>query len=829
MAPSRRRALAAGLLAALFAPQLAAQRGGQADIAAQGYYLTGQGTLIDTSGLALRFQELIPDLGLLSGSVESYGSQGRLRQGDDYLQLRGLRWLGYRWNLTGGDFRVPTILTGNPFTNLFYPELNLRGFEVEVSRENLKASAFIGEQTLFEGPRIPFRRTTGEHVLGGTVNYRFGSSLEVGLRLMNITENPNQLDNFLFPVNRRFSMVNVGALQATYHPFKRFRVFAETSASRGDLAASPVRSNSNPLSLFAGAAYESDLLTVRANYADQGALYLPIAGYFAGDRRGPFGEVHLRPIKRVDLFGSASEYTNNRENDTNVPTFHSMSVSAGISLQLPSKFTLSGQFSTLRFNSTDAASMTRSDNQEWTATLNRPLGRQNLRFTYREMKLVNNQLPTRQISREAEDLVQFHNFLVGGSMRLDSTASDQHRNTVFVRGIAQVRLHRLTAYSYVDLGRDLVNQSVFATNSVNSTIFGLTAGLPNNWNLQAEGFRNTLAMALNPSNVFILQGQGVYGPSTFAGIDQWSLYFRVSKHLRWGEALPSEGLDRFTTEHVPITAVVEGTVYEVTAQGRQPVAGIPVGVDNSRFAVTSASGNYRLDSVPEGLHDVALRISELPAEFEPGAVQDRNMVISTRRTNKLDFEVYRLGDICGRVLSPPDLVLDTVVVRLKSTPHYTTPADDGSFCFHNLRSGSYEVELDTTTLPEQTLVAGPTQIPFVLDARTSDGNAPKPEFRIERHVEVKPVRRKVLNSQESASEPPHPSGPASPPPARTVASPKPIAAPTVSRPAATIAPRTSKPVPKATPHRKTRRTIQHKSKPRSIAVSTSRRTPPADK
>src|SRR5690242_20273114 len=99
MAPRRLHAVAGGLLAALMHCQVAAQSGGQAEIAAQGYYLAGQPTLIDTSGLALRFQQFVPGLGLLNGSVESYGTQGRWRQGDDFLQLRGLAAFGYRWNL----------------------------------------------------------------------------------------------------------------------------------------------------------------------------------------------------------------------------------------------------------------------------------------------------------------------------------------------------------------------------------------------------------------------------------------------------------------------------------------------------------------------------------------------------------------------------------------------------------------------------------------------------------------------------------------------------------------------------------------------------------
>ena len=777
MASGRSRTPFAALFVVFFATVLpnrsVAQTGGQAELAVQGYYLNGQQTLLDTSGLALHFQQFVPNLGLLSGSLENYESQGRWRQGDDFLQLRGAPWQGYRWNLTGGDFQVSTILTANPFTNLYYPELSLRGFETEVSRGNLRVSLFYGAQTLLEGPRIPFRVPTGEHVSGGTAHYRIGEKLELGVRLLHITANPDEVNSFLFPANRRFRVANSAALTALYRPSRFLQIFAETSASSGtetsasngtgtsvtsgDVAGNPTRPSSNPLSTFLGATFESDWLTVRANYSDQGVLYLPLAGYFAGDRRGPFGEIRLRPFRRLDVFASASQYSNNREHDGRVPTFDSLSQSAGVSLQLPSKFALSAQVSTIRFDSAQGSSSTRSDNQQWTATLNRPIGRHNLRVTYREMQLATNSRPDRQISREVEDMVQFRNLLVGGSARLDSALGDQHRNTFFGRGTVQVRFHSLTAYSYVDFGRDLVNQSVFATSSVNSTIMGVTARLPGSWNLSAEAFRNTLTTALNPGNVFILQGQGVAIPTTLAGLNQWSLFFRISKQFHWGATLPNEGLDRYTSEHVPITGIVLGEVYETTAGGRVPVSGVPVSVDNSRVAVSGAAGSYRLEAVPEGQHEIALRVSELPTDFEPGNSQSQTIQISTRRVTRLDFEVFRLGEVCGRVNAPGDIALESIVIHLRPTARYTTPEADGSFCFHNARAGTYDIELDPTTLPALTALTGPNHVTFVVEAQ---GNGHLPEFRLEQQIQTKPIRRKILDGNAPSDEtaPPHSAG-----------------------------------------------------------------------
>ena len=744
----------AALVSCLLPPRAAAQSGGQADVAIQGYYMAGQQQSVnDTSGFSLHLQQFLPKFGLLDAVLEDYGSQGRWRQGENAVQLRGLPWLGYRWTLAGGDFRVSPLLVSNPFTNVYFPDLNLRGVEIESTRGNSTYSLFYGAQTLFQGPRIPFRIATGERAMGSTFNYHIGERLQFGLRLMRLTAEPNPSNTFLFPLNRRFSAVNNAAVQTLYRPFPELTLFAEASASAATGSTVNPVTPDRPLSFFAGAAYESSRITVRANYSDQGVFYLPVAGYYAGDRRGPFVELRLKPFRRLELFGSASAYRNNRSDDAQEPVYVSSSKSAGVSAELPGRFTLSGQANWLGFDSSDTRTATHSDNRQWTATLNRPLGRQNFRLTYRDMQFTTNGQVTRQVSREFEDLVQTSHLTIGGAVRLDSTIGTETRNTVFTRASAQLRLRRLTAYSYLDIGRDMVNRTVFSTNAITTSIFGVTAQLPSDWTLQAEAFRNSLSMTVNAANVFLLQSQGVIVPATFAGLDQWSLFIRANKQIHWGERLPQQALDRYTAERIPITGTVEGEVYEFTREGKRPVAGIPVTVDNSRLMLTNASGEYRMQAIPEGQHDIGLRIEEIPANFEPGPNYLRTVLINTRRTSRLDFEVIRLGQVCGRIQDAPDpRELVSVVIHLRPGTTYTTPNADGSFCFYNLRPGTYQIALDVASLPPLTRLDGPDSVPVQLDIERPPDIA---EFRLRRIFESKPVRRKILPpSGGTSSHPP---------------------------------------------------------------------------
>src|SRR5437868_13548655 len=81
---------------------LYAQAAGQAVVALQGYYLGGDGQpFTNTSGLAVSSSQFLPGAGLLSTSLEGYGSNG-FRSGNVYGSLQGYAMCGWHWDFTGG-------------------------------------------------------------------------------------------------------------------------------------------------------------------------------------------------------------------------------------------------------------------------------------------------------------------------------------------------------------------------------------------------------------------------------------------------------------------------------------------------------------------------------------------------------------------------------------------------------------------------------------------------------------------------------------------------------------------------------------------------------
>ena len=138
-----------------------------------------------------------------------------------------------------------------------------------------------------------------------------------------------------------------------------------------------------------------------------------------------------------------------------------------------------------------------------------------------------------------EDTFTWKHFVLGGAARLQNSQSTRDRNTVFYRGSIQANIKRLSVYGYMEKGNDLVNKSVFSTNSVSSTVAGMSAPLFKGWTLHLEAFQNQLLTALNPENIFLF-GNSDQGLNTqLAGFNQKQCLLQDQQALQWGKALAS--------------------------------------------------------------------------------------------------------------------------------------------------------------------------------------------------------------------------------------------------------------------------------------------------
>ena len=716
--------------------QIFAQTTGEAEVALQGYYLGGSGQpLLNTSGMAIRSTQVIEGVGLLGVSAEGYGSDG-FHTGNTYVGLKGAPIFGWHWDFVGVDFQFSSNMVENPFLNIYTPEIGARGFRMAMRRRDRSYEFFVGEETLLGGPRIPFRILLPQRVLGAAIKQKVGNHWEFGVRFLNLSTGSDALtdfSNFFYP-GHDYKSANSLTAQSIYSLNKHLKFYAEGTygtASSFPPSAVPSQGGSGrqqavpvqavPFSVLVGPVWETEKLSLRADYVRQSTTYLPLLGYFVGDRKGPYAEGHYRPVRWADLYASASGYSNNLENNPQMPTFRSTAYTSGASLILPWKFNIGASLSTLGYTERDPLHPGEfvSHNRQLTLNVARPVKRHSLRLSYIDMKLNSNIQPQNQRFLELADNFVWKRFVVGGAVREQNSQATENRNSLFFRGSLQANFKRLSAYGYIEKGSDLVNKSIFSTNSYSSTVAGMTAPLVRGWNVQVEAYRNKLLTDLNPENIFLFGNGGLGLNTQLAAFNQWSVFVRISKQFHWGRELPGGfSLEGYAADHAPLVGSVQGLVMEQSLAGPRPAANVAVALDRSRTVLTDANGRYDFLDVPEGPHEVAVDLEQLPTDYEPGTDVKVHVTVEPRALERADFNVVRLTSLAGRVAAPAGVLVEGVVVRLAGTDRYTTPDADGSFAFYNLREGEYDVAIDDNSLPEGfMLVSAPSVHILVANGR----------------------------------------------------------------------------------------------------------------
>jgi hypothetical protein len=215
-------------------------------------------------------------------------------------------------------------------------------------------------------------------------------------------------------------------------------------------------------------------------------------------------------------------------------------------------------------------------------------------------------------------------------------------------------------------------------------------------------------------------------------------------------------MEQYAASHAPLVGNVEGFVTEAALAGTQPAPNVAIILDHGRTAISDATGRYAFADVPEGMHEVALNMEELPADYSPGPANIAHVSVAPRAIARTDFDVLRLANLAGKIVAPKDVQIENVVVRLVGTKSYTTPYEDGTFSFYNVTEGHYEVEIDVATLPEGYILASPARVAVA----ASGTGATVPfgfELKIKPAVE-KPVRemlKQEIHVNTPASSPRH--------------------------------------------------------------------------
>lgn len=727
----------------LLASALVAQESrGRAEIAAQGFYASGDfDPARATSGVAAKFHYVLPTGALLEGRAENYVSSG-LKITENYLTLRGFKTGAWKMEVTLGDFLTPPRALDFTLPQVYSPQLRLRGARAAGIRGRLAWTGYAGALTLLEGPRLPFSVLGPQTLAGGSVRWAATESLEFGGQVNILATNPDRAAarSYLFQVGRLYSRASQSTASVQWKPRDGIRVFGELAHTVGapmdSLTVRPARGNA-----MAAAEVDRRWFMFRGSWLRQSAGYTPVAGYFSGDRGGGLMESRLQPLRWLSLFGAAGSLRNNFENNPAAWTFRTKMWNAGTTLELPGRFSITAQASSIRLGSLLPRQMESRDtrNQQYMLMASKGYGRHLTRVSWRAFDIRSQPAPVRQKAAEVEQVVRAGTWTGSVAVRFNEAAGELRRNTVFVRGMLQGRMGRVTMHAYSEVGRDLANETLFALNQIQTTVAGFTAPLGPAWSVQGEVLRYNLATAMNPQSVFAMSSQGAPLLMMFAGMNRWNLLFRVVRTVHWGGPVPANAAAQTLEALAPVSGALEGTVLD---EEGEPLGGIPIVLDGHRTEFSNNNGRYRFVDVHAGERIVELSPRELPAEFNPAGIGRARIHVRSAKTERVDFTLRRLTSLRGQVLGIPPSKTEELVLRIEAAGRSTTPGDDGHFAFHNLPAGIYSVTVDESTIPSGYRMATPT--PIVIEVKR-DGSDADAVFVFLNDEAAKPVRRVILN------------------------------------------------------------------------------------
>lgn len=178
-----------------------------------------------------------------------------------------------------------------------------------------------------------------------------------------------------------------------------------------------------------------------------------------------------------------------------------------------------------------------------------------------------------------------------------------------------------------------------------------------------------------------------FAPITVEGGQDGQLYFRVGAY-----------------------GAVQGHVYGRDASGTlSPLGNVSLQIDTQGTgASTTANGAFGFGRLGAGEHVVKLLTDSLPANLAFSGQTARKVVVRTGEIARLDFIADPLASIEGKVVYGSGLGSDqrggvnNAYVVANPGDHAAITNDDGSFILDNLPAGTYTVDVDPETLPEET-------------------------------------------------------------------------------------------------------------------------------
>ncbi|MGZ3498901.1 MAG: MSCRAMM family protein [Vulcanimicrobiaceae bacterium] len=165
--------------------------------------------------------------------------------------------------------------------------------------------------------------------------------------------------------------------------------------------------------------------------------------------------------------------------------------------------------------------------------------------------------------------------------------------------------------------------------------------------------------------------------------------------------------------------VIQGHVFGRDASGALvPLQDVALQLDGGAVVRTDILGGYGFGRLTAGKHAVTIVTSSLPASvIFPAGKATQQISVQNGNVTPLDFIASPLGSIAGKVTYDASLTPDytggvnNAYVVAEPGDYAAITNDDGSFLIDNLPAGTYTLDLDPETVPDETgNISGPVSI-----------------------------------------------------------------------------------------------------------------------
>jgi hypothetical protein len=155
---------------------------------------------------------------------------------------------------------------------------------------------------------------------------------------------------------------------------------------------------------------------------------------------------------------------------------------------------------------------------------------------------------------------------------------------------------------------------------------------------------------------------------------------------------------------------IAGHVYGRDAGGQpEPLENVDVKLDNTIYSRTDELGAYSFGRLSAGTHTISVVETSLPATVTfPKAAEKQTVIVKNGAVATLDFTANPLGSISGFVTYAPELapgrkggVFNAYVVA-EPGDYAAITNEDGSYMLDNLPAGTYTLDIDPETVPDNT-------------------------------------------------------------------------------------------------------------------------------